>query len=428
LQVYCAGLNHKTAPLSVRESLSFSKSDLQDAILTLRGYVNEGVILSTCNRTEVYAIAKDGDAALGGIDGFFASFGALTPEALASHLYRYQGEEAARHLFRVASGLDSMILGEHQILGQVRDALTASAAVATPSVPLSRLFHYALRTGRRVRDETDISKNALSVSYAGVRLAQRVLGDLRDKSALLVGAGEAGTLVARALRASGVGKLTIANRTLSKAEELSLELHGEAVTFDDISEALETSDILISATEAPEAIFTRDKVAGVMVGRGERPLFAFDLAVPRDIDPQAGEIDGVHLFNIDDLESVAEENRRERLKSAGVAEAIVEEELQRFSKWWRSLEAKPLIQGLRREAESIRKAELEKALRKLPDLTPEQQKALEQFSRALANKLLHKPMESLKSPKAPSHLQAIKELYQVADGEDPDQPDQSDQD
>jgi len=428
LQVYCAGLNHKTAPLSVRESLSFSKNDLQDAILALRGYINEGVILSTCNRMEIYAVAKDEEAVRKGIEDFFASFQTPAPDTLASHLYRYQGEGAARHLFRVASGLDSMILGEHQILGQVREALTASAAVSTPSVPLSRLFHYALRAGRRVRDETDISKNALSVSYAGVRLAQRVLDDLRDRSALLVGAGEAGTLVARALRASGVGRLVIANRTFSRAEELALELHGEAMPFEDVVGALEASDILISATEAPDAIFTREDVAKVMVGRQDRPLFAFDLAVPRDIDPRAGEIHGVHLFNIDDLEAVAEENRRERLKSAGVAEAIVEEELQRFTKWWRSLEAKPLIQGLRREAESIRKAELEKALRKLPDLSPEQQRALEQFSRSLANKLLHKPMESLKSPKAPSHLQAIKELYGVADGEDPDQPDQSDQD
>jgi glutamyl-tRNA reductase len=182
-----------------------------------------------------------------------------------------------------------------------------------------------------------------------------------------------------------------------------------------VLEALEASDILISATESPEAIFSREAVTKAMIDRQERLLFAFDLAVPRDIDPQASEIKGVHLFNIDDLESIAEENRRERLKSAGVAEAIVEEELRRFSKWQRSLEAKPLIQSLRREAEEIRKSELEKALRKLPDLTPEQKKVLEQFSRAMANKLLHKPMESLKSPKAPSHLQAIKDLYQVDD-------------
>jgi glutamyl-tRNA reductase len=424
LQVFCAGLNHKTAPLAIRESLSFSKDELKNVLLALRRHINEGVILSTCNRTEVYAVAKDPEAALEGTDGFFASFHTLSPDTLASHLYRYEGEEAARHLFRVASGLDSMILGEHQILGQVREALTASAAVSTPSVPLSRLFHYALRAGRRVRDETDISKNALSVSYAGVRLAQRVLGDLRDKSALLVGAGEAGTLVARALRTAGVGRLSIANRTLSRAEELASELHGQAVAFEDVAKVLETSDILMSATEAPEAIFTREQLEQSMAERPERPLFAFDLAVPRDIDPDANEVEGMHLFNIDDLEAVAEDNRRDRQKSTGVAEAIVEEELQRFTKWWRSLEAKPLIQGLRREAESIRQAELEKALRKLPDLTPEQKKVLEQFSRTMANKLLHKPMESLKSPKAPSHLQAMKELYQVADGEDAEEPDQ----
>ena len=418
MYVLCTGLNHKTAPLEIREGLSFSKEALQEALLNLRSHISEGVILSTCNRTEIYTVASEPETTTQSIIRFLSQFHGLNAESFAPHLYSYQDTHAVRHLFRVASGLDSMILGESQILGQVRDALTASADTHPPSVPLSRLFHYALRTGRRVRDETEIGRNALSISYAGVRLAQRVLGDLKSKTVLLVGAGEAGRLVARALRTVGVESLLISNRTLARAEDLAQELHGQPVPFDDIHHAAGQCDIVISSTDAPEVIFTRDEVAQAVASRGDRPLFFFDLAVPRDVDPAMEGLPGVHLFNIDDLEAIAEENRQGREKSALAAEAIVEREVERFSQWWRSLEAVPLIKTLRREAEAIRKQELEKAFSRLPNLSTEEKKALEQLSRSIVNKLLHKPITSLKEPKAASHLQAVKELYLSAGPED----------
>ncbi len=339
LYVLCTGLNHKTAPLEIREKLSFSKDNLQEALLDLRSHVSEGVILSTCNRTEIYTVATEPETTAQAIIRFLSQFHHLSAESFAPHLYNYQDTHAVRHLFRVASGLDSMILGESQILGQVRDALTASADAHPPGVPLSRLFHYALRAGRRVRDETDIGRNALSVSYAGVRLAQRVMGDLKSKSVLLVGAGEAGRLVARALRTVGVESLLISNRTLARAEGLAQELHGQAIPFDNIHHATGQCDIVISSTDAPEVIFTYNEVAQAVAGREDRPLFFFDLAVPRDVDLSMEGLPGVHLFNIDDLEAIAEENRQGREKSAQAAEAIVEEEVERFSQWWRSLEA-----------------------------------------------------------------------------------------
>ena len=420
LRVLCTGLNHKTAPLEIRERVSFSKEQLHQALPALKTHISEGVILSTCNRTEVYTISKNPGGSAQAISSFLSQFHSVAPESFTPHTYHYIDLEAVRHLFRVASGLDSLILGESQILGQVRDALTATAATGSPGVPLSRLFHYALRTGRRVRDETEIGINALSVSYAGVRLAQRVLGDLKSRSVLLVGAGEAGRLVARALRTVGVEGLLISNRTFSRAEELARELHGQPVPFNHVLDALKGCDIVISSTDAPEVVLSQAAVADVIDTRDGRPLFIFDLAVPRDIDPEVTGLPGVHLFNMDDLEAIAEENRLERQKSAAAAEVIVEEEVERFTRWWRSLETVPLVKGLLQEAETIRKAEVEKTLRRLPDMTPQQRKAVEQLSRSIVNKLLHKPITSLKEPKAASHLQSIKELFQVDDSMEAD--------
>ena len=420
LCVLCAGLNHKTAPLEIREQIAFSKDDLPQAVLDLRKYGLDGVILSTCNRTEVYTISKEAGTSTQDIWTFLAEFHSLESPSFTPHMYRYEDREAIRHLFRVASGLDSMILGESQILGQVRDALTASASLSSPSMPLSRLFHYALRAGRRVREETDIGEKAPSVSDAGVKLVHRVLGDTKSKSILLVGAGEAGRLVARALRNLGVEDFMVSNRTFSRAEELCQELHGRPIPFDHVMDSMKESDIVISSTDAPEVIFTQDALADAMDARNGRPLFIFDLGVPRDIDPAAANLQGIHLFNIDDLDAKAEGNRLEREGSVPTAEIIVEEEVDRFTRWWRSLDVAPLIIALRHEAEAIRKSEVEKVLRRWPDVTPEEQKAVEQLSRSIVNKLLHRPITSLKDPRAAAHLQAIKELIQLNNTGEPD--------
>ena len=416
----CTGLNYRTAPLDIREEVSFSKQELVPALLGLRNYISDGVILSTCNRTEIYAEAKDPGEGNRAICRFLAEFHGIDVERFAPHLYLLTDLEAVRHLFRVAAGLDSMIVGESQILGQVRGALTATAGARSPEPVLSRLFHHALRTGRRVREETNIGKNALSVSYAGVRLAQRMLGDLAGRSVLLVGAGEAGHLVAKAIRTVGVGELLIANRTLSRAEALARELDGQPVPFDGLWERLQDVDIVISSTDAPEPIFSRSAVAAAMDGRGARSLFFFDLSMPRDVDPEVGCVPGAYLFNIDDLSAIAEENRLEREKAASSAGTIVEEEVERFSQWWRSLAAVPLIADLLGEAEAIRRQELENALRKLPGLDAGERKVIERLSRSMMKKLLHRPLMALKQPQVASNLQASHDLYPPAQQSDKD--------
>ena len=410
LHILCLGLSHRTASLDVRNRVSFSGAQLSVAHSTLRNRVDESIILSTCNRTEVYALSPDTEESAQVISRFLSEFHETDPDLFMPHAYVLPDEQAVRHLFRVASGLDSLILGESQVLGQVRDAVSSSAEAKASGVTLSRLFHYALHTGRRARAETEIGRNALSASYAGVKLAQQLLGSLADKTVLLVGAGEVGRLVAQALRNIGIGNLFIANRTESRGQDLAGGVGGSLLAFDGLGDNLSRIDIVLSSTDAPGTIFGRDTVAKTMEARHGRPLFMFDLAVPRDIDPEVADIPGVHLFNIDDLGAIADENRRGRENAIDAAEAIIEEEVQRFSKWWHSLEAVPLIKVLQDEAESIRLQELEKAFRRLPDLDENERKVLEQVGSSIVKKLLYSSISALRQQSAGYPLRETKEL------------------
>ena len=414
MHILLVGLNHKSAPLEVREGVSFSKEQLLDALPLLRDRAGEGVILSTCNRTEVYAATKSTSKAAERIQRFLAEYHGLSLEAISPYLYHRAEDEAVRHLFRVASGLDSMIVGESHILGQVRDALTAASQAQSVQVSLVGLFHAAVRAGRRVREETSIGRNALSISYAGVQLAQRVLGNLRGRRVLLIGAGEAGRLVAQALRTTGVSDLMIANRTKARGEELADDLGGRALAFSEIGDALGEADIVIAATDSPEYIITEDMVAAAARRRRE-PLFMFDLALPRDVDPQVASLEGVSLFNIDDLSAIAEENLEGRKCAVADAEAMVEDDLARFMKWWNSLDAEPIIKTLRQQAEEIRQAELSRALRRMPDLPSEHREAVEALTRAIVNKMLHDPTVFLKQRADKSQLEAARDLFQLWD-------------
>jgi glutamyl-tRNA reductase len=412
VQILLIGVNHKTAPLQVREAVSFSKDQLAVALPEFRRSVGEGLILSTCNRTEVYATADDTEAAADSAGRFLATFHGVPRESLTPHLRELVGDEAVQHLFRVASGLDSMIIGESQILGQVRDALTAASEANSVDTPLVGLFHAAVKTGRRAREETDIGRNALSISYAGVNLASKVLGGLEGRKALLIGAGEAGKLVAVALRTSGVGDLMIANRTTARSEELASELAGEVVTFDSIPDALGEVDIAIVATDAPEYIIPRAMVErSLAASTSDRTLFIFDLAVPRDVEPSAGELQGVKLFNIDDLSSVAAENRRNRQNAADDAERIVQDELGRFKSWWESLDAEPMIRALRLRAESVREHEFDRAVKNMPGLSDDDRTVLEALTRSIVNRLLHDPTVYLKHRATKSELDAARLLF-----------------
>ena len=413
-QILVVGLSHKTAPLSVRESVSFKSSQILESLPALRDELGEAVILSTCNRSEIYTVTDNLDADIASIQRFVADYHDLPADSISLHLYNLSGKDAVYHLFRVSSGLDSLIVGESEILGQVRSALsaaTAAKATDTANTACGRLFHAALRVGRRVRLETNIGRNPLSISYAGVRLAQRVLGDLSDKRALLIGAGEAGSLVARALRTVGVSDLMIANRTESKAEELAGYLSSRVVPFDRLDEALKAADIVIAATDSPSYIITRDMRESLQRSRYEGPLFAFDLAIPRDIDPEVATESGVRLFNIDDLSAIAEENRAERQRAATDAERIIDDEVVKFMKWWDSLDVLPTIRAIRQNAEDIRRRELAKALGIMEDLTPENQQVVESLTRSIVNKVLHDPTDSLKNGATKSQIRVAKDLF-----------------
>ena len=414
LEILVVGLNHNTAPLAVRERVAFPKEGFEDALTSLAGRVGEGVILSTCNRTEVYCVSGDPDETAGEVLRFVSDHHEVGPETVSPYVYRRHGPEAVRHLFRVAAGLDSMIVGESAILGQVRKALIAASDAQTVRVLLAGLFHSAIRTGRRVRAETDIGRNAPSISYAGVRLAESVVGRLSGRRVLLIGAGEAGKLVAKALKAVGVGGLAIANRTRSRAEDLAHDLGGDVIDFHDIGESLGESDIVLSATDAPEFVVTEALVRPSVDHRGHaRPLFLFDLSVPRDIEPGVSAVAGVHLYNIDDLSAVAEQNLEQRKLSAAAAEHIVEDELDRFTSWWDSLDAAPVVRSMWQRAEEIRRRELDRALDRMADLPPDQLEVVDALTRSIVKKLLHDPTSFLRDKADRSQIASAEALFKL---------------
>ncbi len=416
-QILLVGLSHKTAPLEVRESVSFLSSQLHQALTALRDEVDEAVILSTCNRTEIYAVTNEPQPAAGRIQRFLADYHNLPTHSIAPHTYSNTGADAVRHLFRVSAGLDSMIVGESQILGQVRSALRVASEAQSAKTPSTRLFHAALRTGRQVRQKTNIGRNPLSISYAGVRLAQQVLGSLSDKRALLIGAGEAGSLVARALRTVGVRDLQIANRTLSKAQELANYLNGRVVSFDRLDDALGNADIVIAATDSPGYIVTPRMVSNQRSSAYHTPLFAFDLAMPRDIDPEVANIEGVQLFNIDHLSAIAEENLAERRHAAADAEAIITDEVSTFMKWWDSLYALPTVKAIRQQAEDIRQREYAKAIEMLDDISPENRRVIEALTHSIVNKILHGPTVTLRDGATKSQILSARDIFGIREPE-----------
>ena len=357
MRILLLGVNHKTVPLDVREAASFSKSKVIEALPALQGIAGEAVVLSRCNRTEIYVTASDEKKVAPRIERFLSDFHGLPSETLSPHLIQSLDDDAVRHLLKVASRLESLIIGVSEILGQVRESLI----IASESVrsPLLGLFHSAGRTGGRTREETEISRHAKSVSSAGVRLAKRRLGDLEGRRAILIGAGKAGALVARALRFAGVGELLIANRTRARSESLAEELTGAVVEFDDIASTLKKVDIAILATDAPEFILSSQMVSeSQRYAPADRKLFIFDLALPRDVEPPVAHIPNVELFNIDGLSSIAEDNMNDRKRAAVEAEVIVEIEVQRFMRWWESLDAEPMVRELKIQAEDIHQQEI----------------------------------------------------------------------
>jgi len=394
--IVIVGVSHRTAPLEVRESLGFSREQLPEVLARLRSDAGlaEAMLLSTCNRVEIYGrMAEDraGDA----LAAFLAESHGKPLSAISSHVYRMEGEAAVRHAFRVAASLDSLVLGEPQILGQVKEAYQIAEGARCLGSALNALRNRSFAAAKRARTETGIGQNAVSISYVAVELARKIFGDLKGKSVLLVGAGKMSELAAKHLVRSGAHATVLGGRNFGRASELASALGGRAAPFESLREELIRAEIVISGTGAPGTVIHREDVE---IARGARlkPLFLIDIAVPRDVEPSVAELSGVFLYDLDDLKSVAEANLRERQKEAAAAEAIVEQEVLEFIAWEKSLDVVPLLSDIRRRGDEIRREEIARLRKRLGPLTPEQDAALEAAASAIVNKLLHQPTAQLK--------------------------------
>jgi len=391
------GLSHKTAPVEIREKLTFPEHIQADALarLTDSDAVAEAVIVSTCNRTEIYAVTASGFDGPASIIDFMADYHDLDRHELVRYLYISQGEAVVKHLFRVVASLDSMVLGEAQILGQVKEAYDHAFSNGSCGRVFNKLFRQSFEVGKRVRTETDIGENAVSISYAAVELAKRVFETLEGRSVLILGAGKMSELTAKHLVSNGVRKVLVANRTFERAAELAEKFNGEAIRYDDLFDRMGEADIVISSTAATHYVITRDRVAAAVKHRRD-PLFLIDIAVPRDIDPACAQVGDVYLYDIDDLNGVVSSNLEERMVEAERAEVIIAEEMAEFERWLESMEVVPTVAAIRAKAETIRSEELEKALKRLGGLSEKELKTVEALTSSIVNKMLHGPTARLK--------------------------------
>jgi glutamyl-tRNA reductase len=414
MQIHIAGVNHSTTPIEIRERLAVSNDRLFDALSLLREYVSQGLILSTCNRIEAYSVAESSDSFQPGID-FFKAWANISDADLSPYIYCYQNEAAVRHLFRVASGLDSMIIGEFEILGQVKNSLEEANKARMVEHPLRTLLHQALRVGRQVREETGISKNALSVSSVAVELAAKAIGDLTRCKALVIGTGEAGRLVAKALKERGVANITTTSRSYEKASALAKSLGGSSVDIGSLGQELTGCDIAISCTGAPHLILDLKTLENAISAREKQPLVIIDIAVPRDVDPAVGRLSNVFLYDIDDFMHISERNRRQRETEIQKAVEIIESEVKRFASRWQAMEVKPLISSLVGKAEAIRQAQLKMTLKKLRRLSTEEQQSLEAMTEAIVQKILHDPIQRLKKDAhgRDDYIRLVTDLFQL---------------
>jgi len=401
MSIILTGVSHKTAPVEVRERLAFAKEEGGELLRRLVDgeVVREALLVSTCNRVEVLAHveprrAREGAARVADFLSGAPAYGG--GGALAGHLYTRQDYEAVRHLFRVASSLDSMVVGEPQILGQVRQAYVRACEAGTAGRVLHRLMHHAFHTAKRVRSETGIASSAVSVSYAAVELGRKILGTLEGRTILLVGAGEMAELAARHLANAGAARVLVANRTRETAERLAAEFGGEAVDFGRLSAHLAEADVVLCSTGARGYVVTAEAARAAQAARRNRPTFFVDISVPRNVDPAVAELANLFVFDVDDLEAVVASNLREREREAEQAELIVEAEARHFEGQLRGMDLGPQIGAFRRELQEIARAEFERRRRQLGDLTPEQQRAVEALLVATANKIAHPVIEVMR--------------------------------
>ena len=415
------GVNHKTTPVEIREKLAFTKGKIEESVDRLFNFpdIIEHTILSTCNRVEIYARANCQDSAIKAIKQFICDFHEVSPVELEDHFYSYRNEEAVEHLFRVSSSLDSMILGEAQILGQVKDAYSLAKDLRSTGLVLNQLFEKAFSLAKKVREETGIAERSVSISSAAVELAQKIFDDLENRTVMLVGTGEMAELAAKHLISYGVKTVYVTSRTYDRAVNLARTLNGSALDFEAFKNELHRADIVITSTSAPNFIIKKEMVEKAIHERKNKPIFFIDIAVPRDIEPDVNDLENIYLYDIDDLHVVVSANMKEREKEAENAMNFISQEVTKFNNWVGTLDAVPTIVEIRKKAENIRMQEIEKTLKKISYLSEDDKKLLRQMSSSIVNKILHKPTIKLKqktqSEDGHVYLKAIRHLFHLDD-------------
>ena len=410
------GVNHKSAPVEVRERLAIPESRLPEAMKRLAGYpgVDEGLILSTCNRVELLTQTKNGSVDL---RGFLGNYFKVNPADLEPHLYEYREQDAIRHLFRVTASLDSMVVGEPQILGQVKEAYATARAVGAVHSQLDLLLTRAFAVAKRVRTETAVGSSAVSVASVAVELAKKIFGSLHGRQVYLVGAGKMSELAARHLLAHGAASIFVANRTYDRASQLATKFNGQAIRFEELYETCDRADIVITSTGAPVTIFRREHGERFLSRRKNRPMFFIDIAVPRDVDPEMNKLDGIFVYDIDDLQQAVASHVADRNKEAERAEAIVNQEVERFQARLQALDVAPTIVSLQDHLETIRQAEIDRLRGRLGPLSPEQELAIETLTRGIVNKIMHTPISTLKTaarePEATTVIDIVHRLFNL---------------
>jgi len=400
------GVNHNSAPVEVRERLAIPESRLPDTCCDLRAYpgIEEGMVISTCNRVEIVTHTTNGAADL---RGFLHDYFHLDPQELDPHLYEFRGKEAVRHLFRVASSLDSMVVGEAQILGQVKEAYATARAIGTVRGQLDQLFSRAFAVAKRVRSETAVGSSSVSIASVAVELAKKIFGTLDGKTVFIVGAGKMSELAARHLMAHGCASIFVSNRTYERAIGLAQKFNGQAIKFDDLYNSCDRADIVITSTGSPHAIFRREHGEQFLSRRKNRPMFFIDIAVPRDVSPEMAKLDGIFTYDIDDLQQAVTSHVADRRKEAELAEAIISGEVERFEARLQTLDVVPTIVSLQDHLETIRQAEIDRVRGRLGPLTPEQEIAVEALTRGIINKVMHTPITTLKTAAKESEATTI---------------------
>jgi glutamyl-tRNA reductase len=415
------GVNHKTTPVEIREKLAFTKGKIEESVDLLSNFpdIIEHTILSTCNRVEIYARANYQNSAIQSIKQFICDFHGLSAVQLEEHFYSYSNEAAIEHLFRVSSSLDSMILGEAQILGQVKDAYSLAKDLRSTGLVLNQLFEKAFSVAKKVREETGIAERSVSISSAAVELAQKIFDDLENHTVMLVGTGEMAELAAKHLISYGVKTVYVTSRTYERAANLARTLNGSALDFEAFKNELYRADIVITSTSASNFIITKDMVEKAIQERKNKPIFFIDIAVPRDIEPDVNDLENVYLYDIDDLHIVVSANMKEREKEAENAMHFISQEVNKFNNWLGALDAVPTIVEIRKRVENIGNQEMERTLKKIPHLSEEDKKIICQMKNSMINKILHKPTIKLKqktqSEDGHIYLKAIRHLFHLDD-------------